>query len=157
MAWCMNVASPLIMHWGSHSLAHSHQYDLLAAKYNSIKLWLETPYVFHNNFLVSGSNFQSYIRDRYHEHFLWNCSQVNATRSYWWLINIGSGNGLVLSGNKIHYLDRFLPSSITSYGVTRTQWVMLSLQSFYFHFRYKVTDLTPSFIQAHGILQHSES
>ena len=53
MAWCMNVASPLIMHWGSHSFAHSHQYDVLATKYNSIKLWVETPYVFHNNFLVS--------------------------------------------------------------------------------------------------------
>ena len=26
--------------------------------------------------------------------------QVNATRPYWWLVNIGSGNGLVPSGNK---------------------------------------------------------
>ena len=37
---------------------------------------------------------------RYLEHFLWNYPQVNTTRSHWWLINTGSGNGLVPSGNK---------------------------------------------------------
>ena len=31
--------------------------------------------------------------DRYLEHFLWNCPQVNATRPHWWLVNIGAGNG----------------------------------------------------------------
>ena len=31
---------------------------------------------------------------------LWNCSQVNATEHLWWLVNIGSGNGLMPSGNK---------------------------------------------------------
>ena len=31
---------------------------------------------------------------------LWNCPQVNATRLHWWLVSIGSCNGLVLSGNK---------------------------------------------------------
>ena len=31
---------------------------------------------------------------------LWNCLQVNATRPHWWLVNIGSGNGLVPSGTK---------------------------------------------------------
>ena len=35
------------------------------------------------------------------EHFLWNCSQVNATRPHWWLVNIGSGgNGFLLPGNE---------------------------------------------------------
>ena len=37
------------------------------------------------------------------KYFLWNCYQVNATTgttSHWSLVNIGSGNGLVLSGNK---------------------------------------------------------
>ena len=33
------------------------------------------------------------INDKYH-------LQVNGTRPNWWLVNIGSGNGLVLSGNK---------------------------------------------------------
>ena len=28
------------------------------------------------------------------------CPQVNATRPHWWLVNVGSGNGLVPLGNK---------------------------------------------------------
>ena len=36
----------------------------------------------------------------YIEHFVWNCPQVNATGLHWWYVNIGSGNGLVPSGNK---------------------------------------------------------
>ena len=32
-------------------------------------------------------------------HFLWNCCQVNATRHQCWLVNIGSGNDLMLSDN----------------------------------------------------------
>ena len=31
---------------------------------------------------------------------LWNSSQVNATESQYWGVNIGSGNVLVPSGNK---------------------------------------------------------
>ena len=31
------------------------------------------------------------------EHYLWNCLQVNATGPHWWLVNIGSSNGLVPS------------------------------------------------------------
>ena len=34
------------------------------------------------------------------EHFLWNCPEVYTTRSHWWLVNIGSDNGLVSSSNK---------------------------------------------------------
>ena len=33
------------------------------------------------------SHFQTHIKDIYHEHFLWNCPQVNATRAHWCLIN----------------------------------------------------------------------
>ena len=36
----------------------------------------------------------------YLEHFLWNGIDMNTTRPHWWLVSIGSGNGLVLSGNK---------------------------------------------------------
>ena len=32
--------------------------------------------------------------------FLLNCFQEHATEPYWLLVNIGSGNGLVPSGNK---------------------------------------------------------
>ena len=35
--------------------------------------------------------FQTHIKDRYLWHFLWNCSQVNATRPHWWSVNIRSG------------------------------------------------------------------
>ena len=35
-----------------------------------------------------------------HEHFWWNCCQVSTTEHLSWLVNFGSGNGLVSSGNK---------------------------------------------------------
>ena len=40
--------------------------------------------------------------DQIQEHFLWNCSQVNATEHVWWEvnINIGSGYGLVPDSTK---------------------------------------------------------
>ena len=44
--------------------------------------------------------FQTHIKDRYLELFLWNCPQTNDTTPHLWLVNIGSGNGLVPSGNK---------------------------------------------------------
>ena len=46
------------------------------------------------------SKFQIHFNDRYLKYFLWNCYQVNATTPHWSLVNIGSGNGLVPSGNK---------------------------------------------------------
>ena len=33
-------------------------------------------------------------------YLLWNRPQMNSTRPYWWLVNIGSGNGVVPSGTK---------------------------------------------------------
>ena len=33
-------------------------------------------------------------------HLLWNCPHKNVIGLHWWLVNIGSGNGLVPSGNK---------------------------------------------------------
>ena len=40
-------------------------------------------------------NCQSRIKDRYHELLLKNCPYVTATRTRWWSVNNGSGNGLV--------------------------------------------------------------
>ena len=51
---------------------------------------------------------------------LWNCHQMNITGSYWWQVNIRSGNGFVPSG---HYLSQCWPRSMSPYGVTRPQWV----------------------------------
>ena len=46
------------------------------------------------------SDFQTHIKDRYLENFMWNIPQVNAPGPDWWLFNIGSGNGLVHDGTK---------------------------------------------------------
>ena len=46
------------------------------------------------------SKFQTHFNDKYLKYFLWNCYQVKATTPHWSLVNIGSSNGLVPSGNK---------------------------------------------------------
>ena len=43
---------------------------------------------------------QTHFTAKYLKYFLWNCYQVYATTPRWSLVNIGSGNGLVPSGNK---------------------------------------------------------
>ena len=55
---------------------------------------------------------------RHLKHFLWNCFQFNATRPHWWLVSIGSGNGLVTQASS-HCLNQCWPSSVM------TQWVNL--------------------------------
>ena len=45
-------------------------------------------------------HFKTHIKDKYIEYFLLNCCKVNATRPHWRSVNIGPGNGLVLSGKK---------------------------------------------------------
>ena len=52
-----------------------------------------------------------------------NRSHVNATRLRWWLVNTGSGNGLVPSGNKT------LPEPILtrSYVALCSHWATMSL------------------------------
>ena len=55
------------------------------------KIWLQSQM----------SKFQTHFNDKYLKYFLWNCYQVNATTPQWsTLVNIGSGNDLVPSGNK---------------------------------------------------------
>ena len=46
------------------------------------------------------NNFQANFSDRWLRYFLWNCPQVILIGPYWWQVNIGLGNGLVLSCNK---------------------------------------------------------
>ena len=46
------------------------------------------------------SKFQTHFSNKYLKYYLWNCYRVNATTPHWSLVNIGSGNGLVPSGNK---------------------------------------------------------
>ena len=65
--------------------------------------------------------------DEIHEHFLWNCSLVNATEHLGWEVNIGSGNRLVPSGNKplpepmLTHMISMLPC-----GIMRSQWVSVT-------------------------------
>ena len=59
---------------------------------------------------------QSYTKpSTYLEHILWNCPQVNATRSYWWLVNIVSDNGRCCSAT-------------TLLGIQQSQWSVWWLQ-----------------------------
>ena len=55
---------------------------------------------FNDNFYNWLSNFQTDVKHTHFERFLRNRPQVTATRPYWWLVNIISGNGFVPSGNK---------------------------------------------------------
>ena len=53
----------------------------------------------------------------------WNCPRVYAAKTHWWLVNIGSGNCLAPLSS--HYLSQYWSRSMSSYGVTRPQWVNL--------------------------------
>ena len=48
---------------------------------------------------------------------------MNFTEHLWWWVNIGSGNGLMPSGNKTLPEPESCPRSLIPYGVTRLQWV----------------------------------
>ena len=54
-----------------------------------LKIWLWSEH----------THFQSHIKDKYLEHFLWNLPQMNAIGPHWWFINIGSGKGMLPSVN----------------------------------------------------------
>ena len=61
---------------------------------------------------------------------LWNCSQINVTGLNRWQVNIGSGNGLVPSGNK-PLSEPMLTQIIVAYDITRPQLfdIKISYQS----------------------------
>ena len=44
--------------------------------------------------------FQMDFSDWRLRHLLWNCPNIHVTGLHWWSVNVGSGNGLVPSGNK---------------------------------------------------------
>ena len=70
--------------------------------------------------------FQTHIKDRYFELFMWNCPHVNATKYHLWWANIGSGHGLVPSGNK-PLPEPMLNELYMPYGVTRPQLIVYIL------------------------------
>ena len=64
-----------------------------------------------------------------------NCHQMNATGPSWWWVNIGSTNGLVPSGNK-PLPEPMLTQIYAANGVTRPQWVEISLAHLNSDFNY---------------------
>ena len=76
--------------------------------------------------------FQTLRCEWYLEQFLWNCLQLNANELHWWQVNIGLGNDLVPSGNK-SLPEPVLTRSVSSYGVTNTQWVNPCFQLWRLH------------------------
>ena len=67
-------------------------------------------------------NFQTLIKGRYMDHFLWNCPRVYVTGPLWCLVNIGSGNALVPSGNN-PLPELMLLRSMSSYFVNASHRV----------------------------------
>ena len=120
-------------HWGNHTknMKEKSRYQTWTkhnkARIVCIFLAVHSKKVF--NSLFSGkwgcnfkiSNFQTHNKERYHEQFLWNCPQVNATKSPWSLVKLVQV--IVPSGNKA------LPEPVSTqiyvcyYGVIRAQWV----------------------------------
>ena len=52
------------------------------------------------NVYVRASSLAPVFSDWWLRHLLWNCPSMNVTGLHRWSVNIGSGNGLVQSGNK---------------------------------------------------------
>ena len=91
---CNELRKSLLMEQVSRNYPSQWCHTYMAHKMG----WLIGPW---GNWLQSQiSKFQTHFNDKYLKHFLWKCYQVNATTPYWSLVNIGSGNGLVPSGNK---------------------------------------------------------
>ena len=90
MAWCHQAPSHYLNQcWPRSTVLHSRPKPL---RVNSLPLG--------DLAVIIKTYFQSRLADWYHEYFLWNFPQMNATIQLWLLVNIGSGNGLVLSGDK---------------------------------------------------------
>ena len=66
-------------------------------------------------------DFETYFSDWYLNYLSVKPPLLNGTGPHWWLVNIGSGNGLVPSGYKP--LPELMLTKFYAYGVTRPQWV----------------------------------
>ena len=109
-----NMKSSSTRIWDLRSSARTRHSEVIIFKdFNSL-----TPGRCGNDFKLEISEhiLQGYV----HEHFLWNCSQAIAIEYFSWHVNIGSGNGLVPSGNK-----PLPPPMLTQIYVTIwPQWVI---------------------------------
>ena len=71
---------------------------LPAWRYHDIETLTHWPLGNFNKIL--NMQFKTDFNDWWLRHPLWNCPNMNVTELYWCSVNIGSGNGLVPSGNK---------------------------------------------------------
>ena len=69
------------------------------------------------------------MKNKHLEYFIWNCLQVNVTGPPWWLVNIGSDNGLVPSGIK----PLFQPMLTKSYDKLYMTYTSFSEPYFFFY------------------------
>ena len=69
------------------------------------------------------------MKNKHLEYFIWNCLQVNVTGPPWWLVNIGSDNGLVPSGIK----PLFQPMLTKSYDKFYMTYTSFSEPYFFFY------------------------
>ena len=96
---------------------HGSSLRLLSAKFTTKPYWYLTHWPQRDVAVIFNfSHFQTHIKDRYLEHSMWNCTEVNATRPHWWLVNISSGNDLMQPGNKQ------LPEPIILTKSNRASW-----------------------------------
>ena len=82
-------------------LLHFTLFTFIMFVFTYLSLWDEAV-------ILNESFLNSY--QRYLEPFPWNCPSVNVTKPHWWIVKIGSGNGLVLWN---YYLNQWWPSSST--------------------------------------------
>ena len=66
------------------------------------------------------------ITDLLHEYFLWNCSQVNFTNSFDEKSTLVQAMAWFRQATS-HYLSQCWLRSLSSYGVTRLQWVYATI------------------------------
>ena len=96
-----------IMQTGTGCGAHAHLtiiahrarlFDRITCK--EIVRWLTHWPLGDFNDILDEYNFHVNFSHWWLMYLLWNCRRVIVTGPHWWYVDIGSGNGLVLSGNK---------------------------------------------------------
>ena len=93
-AWINNIPALVgIMAWHWPGLKHYLNQCWLVYRCIYVSLGLNelTHWPQRDATVIWNLQFQTPIKDRYLEHFLWYCPQVNATRPHWWVVNTGSG------------------------------------------------------------------
>ena len=122
------VGNP-VQHWGSYSLLQLHQGKFPWEGFLSD--WCSKRQIHIDSYLgdcwvTSLTHWPREIWKQFYKYIiaiLSNSYEI-ATEPHWWWVSIGSGNGLVVTGNKP--LPQLMMTQI--YVVTRPQWVKLAVK-----------------------------